>query len=63
MRAIRDVELENSGNHNHGLRSIAVFEHCVFEGLGTIDKETAAEAPLILNDPAAAAVLADAKQV
>jgi hypothetical protein len=36
------IELENTGNHNHGLRPIAVLKHGKPERLGSIDEESAA---------------------
>jgi hypothetical protein len=56
------IELENTGNHDHGLRLIAVLKHRQPERLGTIDKEPAAEAARVLNNPVPPAILADQKQ-
>src|SRR3977135_571018 len=56
------IELENAGNHNHGLRTIAVLEHCKFQCLRAVHEQAAAKASLILDDPVAVAVPADAEQ-
>jgi hypothetical protein len=61
-RVTTHIELENTGNHNHGLRPIAVLKHGKPERLGTIDEESAAEAARILNNPASPAILADQKE-
>jgi hypothetical protein len=56
------IELENAGNHDHGLRPIAVLKRGKPERLGTIDEEPTAEAARVLNNPVPPAVLADQKQ-
>ena len=56
------IELENAGNHDHGLRAVAALEHGKFQGFGAVDEQATAEALLILGDPVAVAVLADAEQ-
>src|SRR5262249_46849810 len=45
-----------------GLRPIPVLEHREFQRFSTVDEHSAAQAGLILDDPVAAAVLADAEQ-
>jgi hypothetical protein len=56
-----EVELENTGNHDNGLGPVAVFKHCEAEGLGAVDKQAAAGALFVLDDPLSAAISADAK--
>src|SRR5205814_3798504 len=56
------IELENAGNHDHGLRAIAILVHREFQGFGAVDEQATAEALLILGDPVAVAVLADAEE-
>jgi hypothetical protein len=56
------IELQNTGNHDHGLRLIAVLKHRKPKRLGTIDEDPAAEAARILNNPVPPAVLADQKE-
>jgi hypothetical protein len=51
-QAMSHIELENTRNHDHGLRSIALLKHCKPQRLGTINDESAAEAAPILNHPA-----------
>jgi hypothetical protein len=46
-----EVELENAGNHDNGLRPLSVLKHCKPDRLGTIDEESAAKAARILNNP------------
>jgi hypothetical protein len=53
------VELENSGNHDHGARAPSLLEHCEFQGRGAIGEQAATKASLVLNDPIAASVFAD----
>jgi hypothetical protein len=52
-----DVKLENTGNYDDGLRAIAILEHGELEGFSPTDKDPAAEPMLILDNPAAPAVL------
>src|ERR1700730_6658587 len=56
------IELENAGNHDHGLRAIAILEHRKFQSFGAVDEQATAEALLILGDPVAVAVLADTEE-
>src|ERR1700756_3801579 len=56
------VELENTGDHDHGLWPIAVLEHREFHRLGTVHEHAAAKTALILHDPVAAAVPAHTEQ-
>jgi hypothetical protein len=56
------IELENTGNHDHALGSIAVLKHGKPKRLGTIDEGSAAEAARILNNPVPPAILADQKE-
>src|SRR5438132_370307 len=56
------VELENAGDHDHGLWPIPVLEHREFHRLGPVHEHAAAKAALILDDPVAAAVPADPEQ-
>jgi hypothetical protein len=53
------VQFENVRHHDHGLRAITIFEHCELKCLGTVDKKASAKTASILDDPVAAAVLAD----
>lgn len=61
-RLAAHVELENAGDHDHGLRPIPVLEHREFHRLGTVHEHAAAKTALILDDPVAAAVSADPEQ-
>jgi hypothetical protein len=54
-----DIELENSGNHDHSSWPAALLEHCEFQGRGAIGEQAATKASLVLNDPIAASVFAD----
>jgi hypothetical protein len=56
------IELENTGNHDHGLRPIAVLKHRKPKRLGTIGEEPAAKAARVLNNPVPPAILADQKK-
>jgi hypothetical protein len=56
------IELENTGNHNHGLRPIAVLKHGKPERLGSIDEKSAAYAAMVLNNPDPPAILADQEE-
>src|SRR5437016_928312 len=56
------VELENAGDHDHGLWPIPVLEHREFHRLGAVHEHAAAKTALILDDPVAAAVPADTEQ-
>jgi hypothetical protein len=56
------IELENTDNHDHGLRPIAVLKHGKPERLGTIDEDPAAETALVLNDPIPPTILANHKE-
>jgi hypothetical protein len=62
MRFAAHVELEDAGNHDHRLRPIPVFEHRELHRLGAVHEQAAAKSALILDDPVAATVPADAKQ-
>src|SRR5262245_42841328 len=53
------VELENTGNHDHGLRPVPVLEHREFHRFSAVHEQAAAKAALVLDDPVAAAVPAD----
>jgi len=57
------VELENAGDHDHGLRPVPVFEHREFHRFGAVHKQATAKAALILHDPIAAAIPADPEQL
>src|SRR5262249_47370960 len=61
-RAAAHVELKTAGDHDDGLRAVAVLEQREFQGFLTADEKTAAAAALILDDPVAAAVLADEEE-
>src|SRR5215469_1978299 len=61
-RLAAHVELENAGDHDHGLWPIPVLEHREFHRLGTVHEHAAAKTALILDDPVAAAVPADPEQ-
>jgi hypothetical protein len=58
---VAEVEFQNAGNHDDGLRPVAVFKHCKAEGLGAVDKKTAAGAGFVLDHPLASAISADAE--
>src|SRR6516164_4666837 len=49
------VELENAGDHDHGLRPVPVLEHREFHRFGAVHEQAAAKTALILDDPVAAA--------
>src|SRR5882757_3076414 len=57
-----DVKLENARDHDDRLRTVPVLEHCKLEGFSSTDEKAAAEPLLILHDPMAVAILADAEQ-
>jgi hypothetical protein len=56
------IELENTGNHDNGLRPVSVLKHCKPDRLGTIDEESAAYAAMVLNNPDPPAILADQEE-
>jgi hypothetical protein len=56
-----DIQLENARDHDHRLRAVPVLEHCKLEGFSATDEKAAAEPLLILHDPVAVAVPADAE--
>ena len=56
------VEFENTWDHDNGVRTISVLEHCKPERLGTIDEESAAEAALVPNNLVSSTVLANEKE-
>jgi hypothetical protein len=62
VRRIVDIQLEDSRDHDHGLRAISILEHCELEGFSSVDEKPAAEPLLILHDPMAVTVLPDAEQ-
>jgi hypothetical protein len=53
------VELENAGDHDHGLRPVPVLEHREFHRFGAVHEQATAKAALVLDDPVATAVPAD----
>jgi hypothetical protein len=57
-----DIKLENPWNHDDRLWTVPILEHCELKGLCSIDEKPTAEPVLILHDPMAVAVLADAEQ-
>jgi hypothetical protein len=57
------IEFEDSRDHHDGLRLMSVLEQGKPDRFGTIDEQSAATVPLILNDPVAVAVLADKEEV
>jgi hypothetical protein len=61
VRPAIGIQLENAQDHDDRLRTVPVLEHCELEGFGAIDEQTAAKPLLILHDPMAEAVLADAE--
>jgi hypothetical protein len=61
-RSTAHIELENTGNHDHCLRSTALVKHGKPDRLGTIDEDPTAEAALVPNNPITPAVLPDQKQ-
>jgi hypothetical protein len=62
MRLPAHIELENARDHDHRLRPVPALEQRKFYGFGAVDKEASAKTLLILNDPVAAAVLADEEE-
>jgi len=61
MRSADHIQLENARDHDDRLRAVPVLEHCKLEGFSAIDEKAAAEPLLILHDPMAVTVLADAE--
>jgi hypothetical protein len=61
-RSTAYIELENTGNHDHGSRPIAVLRHGKAERLDTIDEDPAAKTALVPNNPIPPAVLPDQKR-
>jgi hypothetical protein len=62
MRLAAQVELESVGNHDHRLRPIPVFEHRELHRFSAVHEQSAAKPALILDDPVATSVPADAEQ-
>jgi hypothetical protein len=56
------VEFENTGNHDNGLRPIAVLKHGKPKRLSPIDEESTAYAAMVLNNPDPPAILADQEE-
>ncbi|HUC02622.1 MAG TPA: hypothetical protein VMS10_01775 [Methyloceanibacter sp.] len=56
------VQFEDARNHKHALRPVSVLEHRKAERFGPIDKNSAAEAALILHHPVPLPVLAEQKE-
>src|SRR5712692_2452496 len=56
------VELENSRDHDNGLRTVPVLEHCKFHCFSAVDEQAAKKTSLILDDPVAAAVFANQEE-
>jgi hypothetical protein len=61
-RTTAHIKLEYAGDHDNGLRSMAVLEQRKTERLGAIDEEPTARAALVLDDPVSPAVFADHEQ-
>jgi hypothetical protein len=61
-RRVVYIQLEDTRDHDDGLRPVPILEHCELEGFSPIDEEAAAEPLLILHDPMAVVVLPDAEQ-
>jgi hypothetical protein len=53
------IEFENAGDHDDGLRPVSVFEHRVVEGLLAVDEESTAGTFFVLDDPVTSAIPAD----
>src|SRR5712692_11125917 len=56
------VELENSRDHDNGLRTVPVLEHCKFHCFSAVDEQAATKTSLILDHPVAAAVFANQEE-
>jgi hypothetical protein len=56
------IELENAGDHDHGLRPIAVLKHGKPERLGAIEEDSTAAATPVPNHPISPSVPADHKE-
>jgi hypothetical protein len=56
---VRDLKLGFARQLDDGLRVTAVLEQRVFDSLRAVDEQAAVEAVLLLDDPVAAAILAD----
>jgi hypothetical protein len=59
ISAARHVELEHAGDQDDGLRLTPSLAHRESNGFRPIDEQSAAQASLVLRDPAAVAVHAD----
>jgi hypothetical protein len=57
------VELKNSRNHDDRLGPMPVFEQCKPERFGAVDEQATTTVLLILDNPIAAAVLADEEEM
>jgi hypothetical protein len=53
------VEFENARDHHHRLGTGTILQHRKAKGLGAVDKQSAAEALIVLHDPISAAVFSD----
>jgi hypothetical protein len=51
------VQLQNARHHDDGLRTIAAFVHCKFEGFGATDEKAPAKTFWTLYDPVTVAIL------
>ena len=56
-----DIQLKNTGHHPNGFGMVSILSERELEGSRLSDEEAAAKAVLVLNNPIAAAVLANQK--
>jgi hypothetical protein len=61
-RRTAHIELEHAGNHNDGLGSVSILEKGEPECFGAVDEQATAKVLLVLDNPVAAAVLADKEE-
>jgi hypothetical protein len=54
------IQFERAGHHDDGLRALSALVHCEFDGFNAVDKQTAAKAHGILDNPVPVAIFADA---
>ena len=56
-----DIQLKNTGHHPNGFGMVSILSERELKGCCLSDEEAAAKAVLVLNNPIAAAVLANQK--
>jgi hypothetical protein len=53
------IEFQNAGNHDDGLRPIAIFKHREAESLRAVNEESTAGTFFVLDHPVTSAIAAD----